>query len=75
MGGGFVTMQLSKKELAEISEVLKLCEKGIIAIKLKTVKAGSYNAVLPLDDLEVQKGKEIVIAQLIPGKVYLMKIE
>jgi len=75
MGEGFVNLQLSKKELVEISEVLKLCEKGIVAIKLRTVKAGSYNAVLPLDDLEIQKGKEIVIAQLIPGKIYLMKIE
>ena len=74
MGEGFVNLQLSKKELAEIGEVLKLCEKGIIAIKLRTVKAGSYNAVLPLDDLEIEKGKEIVIAQLIPGKIYLLKI-
>ena len=75
MGEGFVNLQLSKKELTEIVELLKLCEKGIIAIKLRTVKAGSYNAVLPLDDLEIEKGKEIVIAQLIPGKIYLLKIE
>jgi len=75
MGGSIVNLRLSEKELAEIIEALKLCEKGIMAVKLRTVRAGSYDAVLPLDNLEIQKGKEIVVAQLIPGKIYLLKVE
>jgi len=75
MGAAFTSLQLSENEIERIKEVLNLCKYGTVAIKTKTVKSSNYKALLPLDDLEIQKGKEVLIAQLIPGKIYLLKIE
>jgi len=75
MGISIASLKLTEEELRKIEEVLRLSKEGIVALKLRTVKSGNYNAVLPLDDLEIQKGKEVIIAQLVPNKIYLMKIE
>ena len=75
MGVSIASLKLTEEELKKIEEVLRLSKEGIVAFKLKAVKSGNYNAVLPLDNLEIQKGKEIVVAQLIPSKIYLLKVE
>jgi len=64
-------LSLPKEIIDKVISNIKILEEGSIAIDLKVVKAGSYEAVLPVEELEIKKG-ETILAYFVGNGIWLL---
>jgi len=64
-------ISLSSKLIEELRQSIDKLSNGVMTVEVKTVKAGTYDAVIPVDDLGLQKGEKF-LAVYLGGKIWLL---